>query len=148
VFPSGWPRLTITYVATPSASAASIGFGCNGHVLGAQGLPKIGNPSFALSLAGATPGATAYAIPAFGVAPGSVALGGGCSFDLDLASAIDLVNGGFALGPIIVSAAGGVTFPAPIPPTGPLHGLAVEFQVVSFGAAVAASNVVSIVLGS
>lgn len=148
VVPQGWPRLTVTYTAPPAASVTNLGFGCSALFLNGIGQPTLGNSSFAFSASGAPPGSAAYVIPSSALAGSPLSLGGGCFFDLDIASSLALIDGGYSLGPITVNGAGGAVFAAPIPPAGGLHGLSAVFQCVVVGATVSSSNVLSLVLGS
>jgi hypothetical protein len=142
------PRLDVTYLAPPSASVTSLGFGCGTLALAAVGVPTIGNAGFGITVTGGEPAAAAYVIAGSGLAASPLALGGGCDFNLDYASALAYYNSGVYLGPITLDGFGTASFPIGIPPTASLHGFTVDLQCVTFGASIQSSNVLALVLGS
>jgi hypothetical protein len=142
------PKLIVSYLAPPSASVTNLGFGCNGIQLAATGLPQVGNGAFALTISGAAPGSAAYVFVASGLASTPLQLGGGCVLALDYASALSNFNGGLYLGPVTTGSSGQVAFPAPVPPFGYLHGLAVHVQGITIASGFAGSNALRLVVGS
>jgi len=146
--PPSRPRLTVTYSAPPAASVADLGFGCNGIHLAAVGVPSVGNSAFALDLTGGAPGAAAFVLVSYALAPSPLALGGVCFFDLETGTAIANFNAGVYLGPASLDNFGHVALPAPIPPLGFLHGGVVDLQSVIFGPTITSSNVLALSLGS
>jgi hypothetical protein len=148
IFPNVWPKLSITYAASPAAAAANLGYGCAAGQLAAVGVPTVGNSSFALDLTAGPPGASAYVIVSSGPAPFSIGLGGACFLDLEPVSALANFSGGLYLGPVVVNGAGHASFPVGIPPVGGLHGLSFAVQCVTLGAVLASSNVLGLVIGS
>jgi hypothetical protein len=142
------PRLVVTYAAPPAASVTDLGFGCSGLQLAATGTPRIGSTAFGFTLSGGPFGVGGFVVVSDGVAPGSLALGGGCFVDLELLSALSYVNSGISLGPVYFDGAGYASFQAPVPPTAAIHGASVYVQGLSAGTAFTSSNVLQLVLGS
>jgi hypothetical protein len=133
--------------AGTTASAVPYGTGCGGLVLSANGLPQLGNGSFALVLANVT-AASPVGLFAFGsvaLNPG-VDLTGigmpGCSAYTNLD--IGLLTGG------LVSSTGVSTFPLPLPNNPAFAGAMLAAQGVAFSTAtplgLAASNGLALVL--
>lgn len=140
------PRLEVTYLAPPSASATNLGGGC-GPVLAASGLPTVGNYAFGLDMSSAAPGGAAYVFAAATLgAP--YALGGGCFFSLDVPTATNNYLSGLFLGPVGVNGGGHAAFPVAIPPASWIHGFSILVEGVVFGASTTATNVLGLVIGT
>jgi hypothetical protein len=142
------PRLEITYLAAPTASVTDLGYGCGGFALAPSGLPTVGNPAFALSASGGTPGAAAYVFAAGSVAAAPLDLGGGCQFWLDVPSAVAYANSGVSLGPVTVDGSGAAFLACPIPSNPAIHGFTIVVEGAALATAWTATNVLVLVIGT
>lgn len=147
-FPISWPKLVITYLAPPTSAATDLGLGCNGIQLTPIGVPSVGNSTFTLDLTGAQPGLLVIGVVSDGFVPYVLDLGGGCFFSLEPVSAINYLNAGILLGPLITDNLGHAPFLLPIPPSALFHGITADVQCLVFGTTATVSNVIALVIGS
>lgn len=80
--PANRPQLVVVY-SPPAAGATPSGTGCTGGgaaalALGAVGLPRVPNPSFALGISGGPAGGPAAMVFALDLSPVPLPIGGGC----------------------------------------------------------------------
>jgi hypothetical protein len=110
----------VVHVMLPAIAYVLLG-GCissNGAelTLGNSGPPRLGDPTFALSLNGGVAGGSAYVFIAGALAASPQMFLPDCFIQLDLQSLANYIAVGLTpTGPAILNASGSVTFPFPIP---------------------------------
>ncbi|MAG54770.1 MAG: hypothetical protein CMJ83_00610 [Planctomycetes bacterium] len=150
------PTLFVTFTP-PSASATINGVGCNVSAIGlpysltANGLPTLGNASFALNFMDGHANGVATLYVAQGLAIPPLPVGNGCNIYLDIASALGFIASGISpLGPFPLDGLGAFTMPLPLPLDPALIGFTIDGQAISIDPTTgqsATSNALSLVLG-
>ncbi len=132
-------RITIQQ-SSALAQKSVVGQGCPGFFnlipqLGGAGLPTLGNPTFAATLATGAPLSAATLFASTSVGP-ALDVGNGCILRLDLAGFAALTQAGLnPLGTATTSGLGACQFPLPVPAVPPLAGMSFAVQAIILDAA-------------
>ena len=150
--------MTGTVIVTVPASVVSVGAGCAGSsgvtlLAGTNGLPQLGNASFAITLAGGPANGQALMFLAATTSPTPIPLTPICSLHLDLTSLLFFMGIGLSpIGPFPLDGSGALTLPLPLGSSPGLMGaaIALQFAVPDAGApgGVVTSNALGLVIGN